>query len=625
MINWTKINVDTTTDLQDAVLNATEYTEIHLLPGIHEYSDRVDTNKSIIYIDKSNIKIIFHPQSILKLADNTQDILEDVEINTNYFLQTGLNDIEARAVGGGTPQYNIVDALITINGTGSPNTFLVTQFQRHEAPNLTRDGNTIPIVAGEWVNIGADIEIRFLSATGHTNGDVWRIMTSAEAVYPIRVGDGFHTSPIKNVTIENPVINGNLSNNNRVHVGVAETSSGIGIFGRVENVNIKRAEIYDVERPIFIAGRHNGVFNNEGTTTGGESFDVEGVVMDNIYAHDNESAILWGHPSYRGYQRNIILRNSTVIRQSLGKHALEPNHRTEGFLVENCHLKGSDGQEPIHMWRSPKDGIIRGNTLEPNTIRDNAPTSWYRSSSVNVLIDNEDNVLSNPYRINKSVEPVNSQDSATSNMIAHYPLSNNSNEVLGIISGINGVDTDIIYESGEAKFNGSTSYITIPHNDIFSFTDGVNDFPFTIFMKVKFNDNSPTFLINKVTNNNEDREWSIANPSTSLISAQCRTNSSNFIDKRTESWNRTPGVWYSIAITYSGNKSASGLSFYIDGVEQNQTNFLGNYTGMINAGGNITIGKPGWVDSLFLNGSVKDLRFYNEEKTLSAVLDIENL
>ena len=94
-------------------------------------------------------------------------------------------------------------------------------------------------------------------------------------------------------------------------------------------------------------------------------------------------------------------------------------------------------------------------------------------------------------------------------LIADYQFNNN---LIDDANGYNLTGIDITYNNDSAVFNGTTSEARRSDtNDIFSFTDGVNDLPFRIETSIKFNafTNSFQFIVMKRDSDQTLREWQL--------------------------------------------------------------------------------------------------------------------
>lgn len=196
--------------------------------------------------------------------------------------------------------------------------------------------------------------------------------------------------------------------------------------------------------------------------------------------------------------------------------------------------------------------------------------------------------------------------------IAYYPLALNSNEIIGITSGIDGVDTAMSYDGTEATFNGSTSFIEIPDNDIFSFTDGINDIPFSIEFNVNLNSVvGGVWFVGK--NGASDSEWELYYNNNKLFFVLFGQN--NFVN--------TIVILYDFSFplntdtkisgTYTGSGLVSGMKLYVNDVNVGVEASAGNYTGMYNTTLPVTVGKQGYANSGYIDGTMKNLKFIQPE------------
>ena len=160
-----------------------------------------------------------------------------------------------------------------------------------------------------------------------------------------------------------------------------------------------------------------------------------------------------------------------------------------------------------------------------------------------------------------------------------------------------------------------------------SFTDGVQDLPFTINMWVWFDGFSSVgnWLINKRDGNNGELEWQM-NRTTS-------GNQLNFVKFSLGSTNRvtaripftpTTGQWY--MITYTDDGSILGGQFYINGVAQSTTYDDNGYIRM-QAGSNLMrLGTGAWEvnPNLKHRGRQDETAIFNKELSAAEVSDLWN-
>jgi len=204
-------------------------------------------------------------------------------------------------------------------------------------------------------------------------------------------------------------------------------------------------------------------------------------------------------------------------------------------------------------------------------------------------------------------------------LLAYYRFNN---DLIDQVSANNGTGTAITYTQGKsgnaASFNGSSSFISIPDNNDFSFTDGVNDKPFSIAMAVKFNSTGNGWLISK--RNSSNIEWQVFKYSGKL-SVQLYSSDNSAISKSTDiAFVPTVGVWYHFTFIYSG---VGNPKIYINAVLQSTTNTnVGTYLRMSNTIAPIIIGKAGWFSGLFFNGAMDCLPIFNKELSQSEITNI---
>jgi hypothetical protein len=203
-------------------------------------------------------------------------------------------------------------------------------------------------------------------------------------------------------------------------------------------------------------------------------------------------------------------------------------------------------------------------------------------------------------------------------IIADYPLANDSNETVGRTSGIDGTDTDITYDGTEATFNGTTSIIVLPDNDIFSFTDGANDLPFSIEFEVNLDSidgtNGVWFINKRDVGTSGDIEWQIGYNNGVLFVSLFDANDGSINIQRQYTFGFPLNTDVKIKCTYDGNKLASGIKLFVNDVSVGNEVSNGNYQGMTNTNSTVVVGKRGWANYAYLDGTMKNLKFYNYEK-----------
>jgi len=216
-------------------------------------------------------------------------------------------------------------------------------------------------------------------------------------------------------------------------------------------------------------------------------------------------------------------------------------------------------------------------------------------------------------------QQINGTDTYLQSLLSYYRLDN---DLIDKVNEYNGTGTAITYLSGKsgnaANFNGTSSFISIPDHNDFSFTDGTNDKPFSIAMAVKFNSTGNGWLISK--RNSSNIEWQVYKYSGKLI-ISLFSNNSGAIYKLTDlSFTPIIGQFYHFGFTYSGTGHPK---IYIDKVLQSTTNANeGTYVAMLNTSAPIIIGRAGWFSGLFFNGAMDCLPIFNKELSQSEITNI---
>lgn len=604
--------------------NATAGSVLSFVPGVHAHdiNGNGKTQNAILYVDKPMF-IELQAGATLKLNAGQGVLSNTGEVTDNQGVLKTLNDFSI----GDTSNYTggvKKDYYIQIDGVGSPNTFKWGVF---DGSNQTPIATGVAITGNEQT-LQNGVKIKFGATTGHSIDSLWYVSYDGNETYGIRVGRGTHTDYIEGVKIYGMgTIDMNISGNVQPSLLVSNISSAVLVHGRVRRCSVEDISMVNCHRSFMAYGEHSGTYHFGGAVSGGESFNAEYIDCLNtktINTDANGYGILLGHPSHRGSLKFVRCNGNYV--KSLNT-CLEPNYLLREYEVSNNVIDTATATYPLHLWRRSDNGVVANNKLIGDTtgaisfITTGAPGGWDTAKNITQY---------NNYNVNfgKS-EPFpptvyTSVDFGTDNMLAYYPLSTNSNEYLGLTSGINGVDTDITYSNSAANFNNSTSIITVPDNSIFSFNGTSSDKPFTISTKVKFTDTSSGMFVSKYSDVGTNREFLFGYFSGNLQLA-LYTDAANFISVF-YAWTPVVGTEYNIVVTYSGNRSSSGIKLYVDGVAVTTTsNNGGTYTGMPNGTAPLVFGKTGWTNAHQLGGSMKSVRIYGEAKSATGVAAIKTL
>jgi hypothetical protein len=209
----------------------------------------------------------------------------------------------------------------------------------------------------------------------------------------------------------------------------------------------------------------------------------------------------------------------------------------------------------------------------------------------------------------------------------------NGNALDSHINGLNGSFVGASYAAGidgQAFNYGSgnqTRYVNVPSNPLLSFTDGVQDLPFTINTWVWFDGFSSVgnWLINKRDNNNQ-REWQMDRFTSNNILRFLKFS----LGTTTRVEAKTPfiptfGQWY--MVTYTDDGSILGGQFYVNGVAQSMTYDDNGYVRM-QAGSNLMrlgIGAWGVFQTQKHRGRQDETAIFNKELSAAEVSDLWNL
>lgn len=183
--------------------------------------------------------------------------------------------------------------------------------------------------------------------------------------------------------------------------------------------------------------------------------------------------------------------------------------------------------------------------------------------------------------------------------VAHWPLydgyTRSSTIATDIVAGLDGVLTGTPPTFGArgegVTFNGTTDYVAIADDDVFSFTDGAaQDLPFSIGFWINMDD-ATGFRLSK--DDGVTREWSFGADPSDKLACTLFTDGANFIRRRSSSViTADEGSWHMYACVYDGSEVSSGLTLYRDGVVLASVSApLGSHTGMSNTAQPVWLGR----------------------------------
>jgi hypothetical protein len=216
------------------------------------------------------------------------------------------------------------------------------------------------------------------------------------------------------------------------------------------------------------------------------------------------------------------------------------------------------------------------------------------------------------------------------NLIAYYAA--NDNALDSHINGLNGSFINAAYAAGiegQAFNYGSgteTRYVNVPSNPLLSFTDGIQDLPFTINTWVWFDGVSSVgnWFINKRDNINQI-EWQMIRLSSTneLQFWKFSLGTSIYVQARTP-FLPTFGQWY--MLTYTDDGSILGGQWYVNGIAQTMTYTNTGYIRM-QAGTNLMrLGISAWGVDLNTKhrGRQDATAIFNKQLSAAEVSDLWN-
>jgi hypothetical protein len=198
-----------------------------------------------------------------------------------------------------------------------------------------------------------------------------------------------------------------------------------------------------------------------------------------------------------------------------------------------------------------------------------------------------------------------------SDFVSYYEFNNNANDTIGTN---NGTPTSLTFESGlvgnRGVFNGTSSKIDIADSNSLSFTDGVNDKPFTISFLVTFDTLSDSSsLFTKYQTSPDVLEYAFALFGNTLSFALFSNNVNNRIQIN-YTFNRVVSQRYLISVSYDGSKNLSGLKMFIDQTDVTNSASVfqtGTYTGMVNTLSLARIGYRAFGTPLYHDGTLDQI------------------
>lgn len=205
-------------------------------------------------------------------------------------------------------------------------------------------------------------------------------------------------------------------------------------------------------------------------------------------------------------------------------------------------------------------------------------------------------------------------------LVAYYPLDGNANDALGLHNGV--VDGSVSFVSG--KNNQAASFVSLAsikavNSFDFSFTNGVNDVPFSISAWINFDSLTGVQFIVSKWQTVGSNEWLCAWNSTFLTIVTAIPGSSSLI-RANYTFVPVLNKWYHLVFSYNGSGLSSGFDIYVNGVKVSADK-AGSYTGMQSTGTVLRLGNSA-VDEYF-KGRIDEVAIWKNRKLVdSEVLEL---
>ncbi|MFT4721186.1 MAG: hypothetical protein ACI9SB_002363, partial [Candidatus Azotimanducaceae bacterium] len=159
------------------------------------------------------------------------------------------------------------------------------------------------------------------------------------------------------------------------------------------------------------------------------------------------------------------------------------------------------------------------------------------------------------------------------------------------------------------QFDGNNDYITIADDDVFTYSDGATDNPFSVSAWVSVDTATHNMVVAKYGATSTNAEWGLEIDSAGKLSFYAYDIDGDYIHLETVDVFPT-GALHHVAATYEGTGSSAGIKLFIDGVEQLAIdNSSGTYNVMSNTSVPVLIGAYGAAENAWdLDGVIDEVR-----------------
>ena len=177
-------------------------------------------------------------------------------------------------------------------------------------------------------------------------------------------------------------------------------------------------------------------------------------------------------------------------------------------------------------------------------------------------------------------------------------------------------------------FDGNGDFVEVADDDVFSFTDGANDLPFSVQAWIMIDDVTADegSIVGKF-NGNVASEWLFWQDNGKLRVNLYTTKSTKYIRNTTNNIVLSDDTWHHVAATYDGSKDKDELKLYVDGAlvaSFPEASVGGNvYTGMVNQNTAVRIGGD-VSNALEFEKKITNVALFNKELTATEIAELYN-
>lgn len=220
----------------------------------------------------------------------------------------------------------------------------------------------------------------------------------------------------------------------------------------------------------------------------------------------------------------------------------------------------------------------------------------------------------------------------SSNLTLYYPFDGDTNNVITGSPNATNDGADLVagkLGSGSYRFvAANTDDMFIPAVSSLSFGNGVTDTPFTVQMWINMTTTaSPQMILSKWNGGALFEYYFAINatgaPNTVLYNS---TGTNNIESDGDFKFNNS--IWYHMVVTYNGNRTASGMRYYLNGQVLTRHNLVGAlpYTAMNFLGIDMFLGMRGANGSgtLFLDGTLDEVSIWRRNLSSTEITSLYN-